>query len=168
MIESEFPGNARHREPDCPTSSLEFLLAFRSILQHLKHEAFERLPVAQPIDRRLVLPCPIESVPESRDCVQRQKTSRSCTLGPSRHKSHVAGTIAKAQERREEKLGDSTFDAIMQLQRKALELLGKMESEGDYRGAIGASREARECLVSANELTAKAADGSGGIVVTVQ
>jgi len=56
----------------------------------------------------------------------------------------------------------------MQLQRKALELLGKMESEGDYRGAIGASREARECLVSANELTAKAADGSGGIVVTVQ
>src|SRR5215472_15777653 len=53
--------------------------------------------------------------------------------GLLRHKSHVAGTLAKAQERREEKLGDSIFDEIRLLQSKALELLGKMESEGDYR-----------------------------------
>jgi len=63
-----------------------------------------------------------------------------------RHKSHVAGTIAKAQERREEKLGDGIFDEIRRLQCKALELLGKMESERNYRGAIVAAREVRECL----------------------
>jgi len=39
--------------------------------------------------------------------------------GLLRHKSHVAATIAKAQERREEKLGDSIFDEIRRLQRKA-------------------------------------------------
>ena len=32
--------------------------------------------------------------------------------GLLRHKSHVAGAIAKAQERREEKLGDSIFDEM--------------------------------------------------------
>jgi DNA transposition AAA+ family ATPase len=58
-----------------------------------------------------------------------------------RHRSHVAGTIAKAQERREEKLGDTIFDEIRRLQGKALELLSKMESEGGYRGAIVAARE---------------------------
>ena len=31
-----------------------------------------------------------------------------------------------------------------------------MESECDYRGAVLASREARECLLSANELLARA------------
>ena len=35
---------------------------------------------------------------------------------------------------------------------KALELLGRMEEQGGYRGAIVPSREARECLLSANEL----------------
>src|SRR5215472_13148681 len=84
------------------------------------------------------------------------------------HKSHVAGTIAKAQERREEKLGDSIFDEIRRLQRKALDLLGKMESEGDYRGAIVAAREARECLLSLNELLTKAEVGSGEIKVTIE
>jgi hypothetical protein len=42
-----------------------------------------------------------------------------------------------------------------------LELLGKMESEGDYQGAIVAAREVRECLVSLNGLLAKAEGGSG-------
>ena len=88
--------------------------------------------------------------------------------GLLRHKSHVAGTIAKAQERREEKLGDSIFDEMRRLQRKALELLGKMESEGDYRGAIVAAREARECLLSLNELLTKAEGGSGQIIVTIE
>ena len=88
--------------------------------------------------------------------------------GLLRHKSHVAGTIAKAQERRDENLGDSIFDEIKQLQRKALELLGKMESEGDYRGAIVAAREVRECLQSLNGLLEKAEGGAGGIVVHVE
>jgi len=74
----------------------------------------------------------------------------------------------KAQERRKEKLGDTIFDDIRRLQGKALELLGKMESEGDYRGAIVAAREVRECLVSLNGLLTKAESGSGGIVVQVE
>ena len=85
-----------------------------------------------------------------------------------RHRTHVAGAIAKAQARREENLGDSIFDEIRQLQGKALELLGKMESEGDYRGAIVAAREVRECLQSQNALLAKAEGGSEGITVKVE
>src|SRR5215469_1209644 len=88
--------------------------------------------------------------------------------GLLRHKSHVAGTLAKAQERREEKLGDSIFDEIRLLQSKALELLGKMESEGDYRCAIVVAREVRECLVSLNGLLTKAEGGSGGISISIQ
>jgi hypothetical protein len=38
-----------------------------------------------------------------------------------------------------------------------------MEADGDYRGAVLATREARECLLSANELlvTAEALKGAG-------
>jgi len=84
-----------------------------------------------------------------------------------RHKSHVTGTIVKAQERREENLGDTIFDEIRRLQGKALELLGKMESEGDYRDAIVAAREVRECLVSLNGLLTKAESGSGSVTVSI-
>ena len=38
----------------------------------------------------------------------------------------------KAQERREEKLGDTIFDEMKRVLAKAWELLGKMEAEGDY------------------------------------
>jgi len=78
-----------------------------------------------------------------------------------RHKDHVAGTIVKTQERREEKLGDTIFDEMKRVLEKAWELLGKLESEGDYRGAIVAAREARECLESLNGLVKKAEGGSG-------
>ena len=73
------------------------------------------------------------------------------------------------QERREEKLGDSAYDKIGQLQRKALELLGKMESEGDHRGSVVALREVRECVDSLGEMLARAealkAAGSGGEIL---
>jgi len=47
-----------------------------------------------------------------------------------------------------------------------------MESDGDYRGAVLAAREAQECLLSANELLAraealKAAGNSGEMVVKI-
>ena len=53
-----------------------------------------------------------------------------------------------------------------------MDLLGKMEADGDYRGAVLASREARECLLSANELLAraealKAAGSSGEMLVKI-
>ena len=88
--------------------------------------------------------------------------------GLLRHKSHVAGAIAKAQERREEKLGDTIFDEMRRVLAKAWELSGKAESEGDHRGAIVGLREVRECLVSLNGLLTKAESGSGGITVSIE
>lgn len=59
------------------------------------------------------------------------------------------------QEKRQERLGDNIFDGIKSAQGKALELLGKMEEQGDYRSTVlAAAREAREALLSANELLA--------------
>jgi len=87
--------------------------------------------------------------------------------GLLRHKSHVATTIVKAQERRDEKLGDSIFDEMRRVLAKAWELSGKAESEGDHRGAIVGLREVRECLQSLNGLLTKAEGGSGGISITI-
>ena len=85
-----------------------------------------------------------------------------------RHKSHVAGALVKAQERREEKLGDTIFDEMKRALGKAWELLGKMEAEGDHRGSIVALREVRECLESLNGLLEKAEGGSAGIKVIIE
>src|SRR5262249_31561608 len=104
-------------------------------------------PERREIDKALVTGEPLRSI---------SKRVSISAAGLLRHKEHVAGTIVKMQERREEKLGDSIFDGIKRLQDKALGLLGKMEEQGDYRGAVLASREARECLLSANELLVRA------------
>lgn len=84
-----------------------------------------------------------------------------------RHKPHIALAITKAEERREVKAGASVLDGITALQEKALDLLGKMETAGDFRGAIVAAKEVRECLLAANELAARAG-GSSELVVTVR
>ena len=66
--------------------------------------------------------------------------------GLLRHKSHVAQTIVKAGEKREELLGDSLLDEMKRVRRKAWELLGRAESEGDhteapcFAGAVGEMR----------------------------
>ena len=98
------------------------------------------------------------------------KHSETCWISPAgllRHKSHVAGAIAKAQERREEKLGDTIFDEMRRVLAKAWELLGKAESVDDYRGVIVALREVRECLESLNSLVMRAEGGSGSINVVI-
>ena len=76
--------------------------------------------------------------------------------GLLRHKNHAARAIVKASERREERLGDTLLDQMRQVLSKAWELLAKTESEGDYRGAIVALREVRECLKSLGEMLASA------------
>jgi hypothetical protein len=81
--------------------------------------------------------------------------------GLLRHKSHVAQAIATASERREDKLGENLLDEMRRAQRKAWELLAKAESKGDYRGAIVALREARECLESLGEMLARAGSAGG-------
>jgi hypothetical protein len=97
--------------------------------------------------------------------------AKRVSLSPAgllRHKSHVAAAIVQAREHKEESLGNTIFDEIRRVQGKALDLLVKMESQGDYRGAIVAAREARECLVSLSTLLSKAEVGSGGITVIVE
>jgi hypothetical protein len=70
----------------------------------------------------------------------------------------------KASERREECLGDNLLDEMRRMNRKAWDLLGSAESEGDYRGAIVALREARECIEAQDKMLARAAEfgGNGG------
>jgi hypothetical protein len=63
-----------------------------------------------------------------------------------RHKSHVAETIVKASEKREESLGANVLAEAERLLAKAWELLKRAEDEGDTRGAVVALREARGCL----------------------
>ena len=59
-------------------------------------------------------------------------------------------------DRREEHLGETLLDQMRRAQRKAWELLAKMESEGDHRGSIVALREVRECIGTLGEMLAKA------------
>jgi hypothetical protein len=59
--------------------------------------------VREAIDKALVASEPLRNI---------AKRVSISPAGLLRHKSHVAGTIAKAQERREEKLGDTTFDEL--------------------------------------------------------
>jgi len=76
----------------------------------------------------------------------------------ARHKSHAAQSIVKASERREERLGDSLLDEMRRMNRKAWDLLGKAESEGDYRGAIVGLREARECIEAQDKMLSRASE----------
>jgi hypothetical protein len=93
-------------------------------------------PEREAIDKALVAGEPLRNI------------AKRVSISPAalvRHKSHVAGTLVKAQERREVKLGDSIFDEIRRLQ-----------------------AEVRECLVSLNGLLTKAESGPGGIVVELK
>ena len=107
-------------------------------------------PERKEIDKAIVAGEPLRSI---------AKRVSISAAGLLRHKPHVAGAIVKAQERREEKLGDNILDGIRQLQVRGLGILDKMESEGDHRGSILAIREMRECLLSIDGLLAKAQDG---------
>ena len=75
-----------------------------------------------------------------------------------RHKLHAGQAIVKAAERREEQLGDNLLDEMSRAQRKAWELLGKAEADGDVRGAIVALREARECVATLGDMLSRAAE----------
>jgi hypothetical protein len=72
-----------------------------------------------------------------------------------RHRSHVVSVIAKAQERREERIGDGIFEELRRVLRKAWELLSKAESEGDTRGAVVALREVRASLETIDAMQSK-------------
>ena len=73
-----------------------------------------------------------------------------------RHKPHVSHAVVKASEKREEKLAETLLEQMHRVQRKAWELLDKMEKEGDHRGSVVALREVRECMESLDEMLARA------------
>jgi hypothetical protein len=95
--------------------------------------------------------------------------AKRVSLSPAalfRHKDHVATAIVKAGEKREERHGDSLLDGMKAIHTKGWELLAKMESDGDSRGAVVALREVRECWQSLGAMLEKA-QGSGHAEVRV-
>ena len=63
-----------------------------------------------------------------------------------RHKSHLNGTLLKANEVREIAQADNLLEQVRNLQTRALNILSKTEEAEDWRAATGAIREARGCL----------------------
>lgn len=89
-----------------------------------------------------------------------------------RHKAHTSVSIVKAAERREERFGANLVDELLRINRKAWELLAKMEAEGDHRGSVVALREVRECIATQDEIVSRAvkiqaATDPGSITVTI-
>ena len=80
-----------------------------------------------------------------RSIAQRYEASAPAVL---RHKPHVGASLVRAAERREVNLGDSLLDGLARVQRKAWELLQRLEQDGDHRGAVVALRECREILTA--------------------
>ena len=78
-------------------------------------------PERQAIDRAIVTGEPLRSI---------AKRVSISPAGILRHKRDFCHAMTQAQERREEKLENSVFDGIKQLQDKALELLGKDRRTG--------------------------------------
>src|SRR5215469_8088454 len=103
-------------------------------------------PERESIDKALVTGEPLRNI---------AKRVSISPAGLLRHKSHVAQTIVKASEVREEQLGDNLLNEMRRVQRKAWELLARTESEGDHRGSIVALREVRECLESLGEMLSR-------------
>jgi hypothetical protein len=87
----------------------------------------------------------------------------------ARHKSHVAQSIVKACERREERLGDTVLGETRRVREKAWDLLGRAEVEGDIRAAIAAAKLALESNETLSEMLRKAAEagGNGGPMLQV-
>ena len=73
-----------------------------------------------------------------------------------RHKEHLSQAVVKAAEKREERFGFNLVDELLRINRKAWELLGKMEAQGDHRGSVVALREVRECVATQDEMLSRA------------
>ena len=114
---------------------------------------YQRVPCSPQVAYRFATPL--------RDIEGQWDISRSAL---DRHKGHVAAAIVTAQERREEKAGENLLDEMKRVQRKAWELLAKMESEGDHRGLVVALREVRECMESLGAMLAHAGGSSEMLV----
>lgn len=112
-------------------------------------------PDREAIDKALTSGAPLRTIADQ------WSVSKTALI---RHKSHVAAAIVRAQERRGERAGENLLDEMKKVQRKAWELLAKMESEGDHRGSVVALREVRECMESLGMMLAHAGGSSEMLV----
>src|SRR5687767_13315534 len=65
----------------------------------------------------------------------------------TRHKKeHLPGHVAKAKQAANVALADDLLGQIAALRNKAISLLNKAETAGDYRTALLGIREARACI----------------------
>jgi hypothetical protein len=108
-------------------------------------------PERKEIDKAIVAGEPFRSI---------AKRVSISAAGLLRHKPHVSQSIVKAEEKREERLGDNLIEGMIRIQRKLWEILAKMEANGDHRGEVVALREVRETMESQNKLLEKA-QGNG-------
>ena len=70
-----------------------------------------------------------------------------------RHKSdHIPGHVAKAQDAREAADADDLLTQLKALRNKAISILQKAETSGDYRTALMGIREARGCIETLMEV----------------
>jgi hypothetical protein len=89
--------------------------------------------------------------------------AKRVSLSPAgllRHKTHVAGAIVRATERREISIGESVRARLEKLYQRAEKVLNDTEGSGDGRLALAGIREVRETLAGLCTPVSKAA-GSG-------
>jgi len=114
-------------------------------------------------DRGEIEKCLVESVP------YRIIASRFGTSATSlqRHKSeHLPSHIAKAQEAAQVANADDLLKQLKALRNKAISILQKAETAGDYRTALMGIREARGCIEVLMEVEGEL-DRRGVVNITV-
>ena len=76
-----------------------------------------------------------------------------------RHKKdHLPAQLVKATEAKEIAHADNLLGQIKELQQRAMGILDKAENGKDWRGAVGAIREARACIETVGKLTDQLTD----------
>ena len=85
-----------------------------------------------------------------------------------RHKTdHLPAALVKGKDAEEVAHGDSLLDQLQSLQSKALGILTKAESTGDFRSALGAIREVRSTLELIAKVTGELRDKGITVVPVV-
>lgn len=75
------------------------------------------------------------------------------TAALQRHKAdHLPGHVAKAQEAKQVADADDLLQQLKALRNRAISILQKAESAGDYRTALAGIREARGCIETLMEV----------------
>lgn len=101
-------------------------------------------PKRSDIDRALVDGIPYRTI---------AKRYGASAAAVQRHKDHVPATLAKARDASDVADADDLLAHLASLRTKALDLLTKAETAGDYRTALAGVREARACVETLLEVS---------------